>query len=186
LPDQPENPLDPSPEHEQKVRERAYHLWEADGRPHGRDAEYWERARELQAIADSTGAAELPNPMTEHRIPSAEQPIEEAEIQENLGEFPLGGLTDQGDRVETPMTRRKARNTPTMGEHDVQDRATVPETPKPAEAPAAKSPAAAAAKPIAASAAKPAPAPAAKRAAAPPPPPPPAPAKRPAPPRKKG
>jgi hypothetical protein len=164
LSDHPENPLDPSPEHEQKVRERAYHLWEADGCPHGRDAEYWERARELQAIADSAGAAELPNPMIAHPEPGPEQPIEEAEIQENLGEFPMGGLTDQGDRVELPMTRRKARATPTMGEHDVQDRATVPADAKPAAPPAT-----------------PAAKPAAKRVA-----PEPTPTKRPAPPRKKG
>ena len=29
---------------EQQIRERAYHLWEADGRPEGRPDEYWYRA----------------------------------------------------------------------------------------------------------------------------------------------
>ena len=32
--------------------------------------------------------------------------IEEAEIQQNLGEFP-GGLTDQGERPQTPLPRKK-------------------------------------------------------------------------------
>ena len=32
---------------EERLRLRAYHLWEADGRPHGRSAEYWEKARAL-------------------------------------------------------------------------------------------------------------------------------------------
>lgn len=32
---------------EQATRERAYSLWEADGRPEGRMDEYWFRAREL-------------------------------------------------------------------------------------------------------------------------------------------
>ncbi|WP_028239089.1 DUF2934 domain-containing protein [Stutzerimonas azotifigens] len=31
---------------EQRIRERAYQLWEADGRPEGRDTEYWTRARD--------------------------------------------------------------------------------------------------------------------------------------------
>src|SRR3954468_8085255 len=29
------------PEHERAIRERAYALWEADGRPEGRELEYW-------------------------------------------------------------------------------------------------------------------------------------------------
>jgi len=28
-------------EHEDRVRERAYHLWEDAGRPDGRDDEFW-------------------------------------------------------------------------------------------------------------------------------------------------
>jgi len=33
---------------EDEIRRRAYELWEADGRPDGRDEEYWHRAeREL-------------------------------------------------------------------------------------------------------------------------------------------
>jgi len=30
---------------EQRVRDRAYHLWEADGSPHGMADTYWHRAR---------------------------------------------------------------------------------------------------------------------------------------------
>ncbi len=29
---------------DERVRIRAYHLWERDGRPHGRNEEYWARA----------------------------------------------------------------------------------------------------------------------------------------------
>ena len=39
------NPLEYDAAREQKVRERAYHLWESEGKPHGRDLEFWERAR---------------------------------------------------------------------------------------------------------------------------------------------
>jgi hypothetical protein len=101
-----DNPLTDTPEREQRIRERAYQLWEADGRPHGRDQEYWERARELVAIEESAGAGLLPNPETHPTMLSGEpQGVEEAEIQENYGEFP-DRFTDQGDRVHTPKARR--------------------------------------------------------------------------------
>ena len=92
-----------------RIRERANRLWRADGAPKGREAEYLERARELQAIEDHPGAGLLPNPAAAHpgAVPP-EEPVEEAEIMENLGEFPAR-LTDQGDRSPVPMTRRKVR-----------------------------------------------------------------------------
>ena len=34
---------------EERIRQRAYELWEADGRPHGRADEHWARARALVA-----------------------------------------------------------------------------------------------------------------------------------------
>jgi len=98
---------DTEKDQEERIRVRAYHLWLADGCPHGRDLEYWERAKELEAIAGNPGAGQLPNPMTQHHgeIPPA-QPIEEAEIQENLGEFPTP-YTDEGDRQQTPLPAKK-------------------------------------------------------------------------------
>jgi len=33
---------------EQRIRERAYQLWEADGRPEGQAEEYWHRARAIE------------------------------------------------------------------------------------------------------------------------------------------
>jgi DUF2934 family protein len=71
---------------EARIRERAYHLWEADGRPHGREREFWERAEELVGIECS------------------------AEIQENYGEAP-GRFTDQGDRPKTPKPRARTSRT---------------------------------------------------------------------------
>jgi hypothetical protein len=43
-------------EAEDRIRVRAYHLWEANGRPEGRDLEFWEQAR--QSIAQHGQAAE--------------------------------------------------------------------------------------------------------------------------------
>ncbi len=103
-----ENPLEISPEREQRIRERAYHLWDSEGRPEGRDLDYWERASELEGMASSAGSALRPNPMVEnHGDILPDQPVEEAALMENLGEFPDRGA-DQGDRVTVPMTKQKA------------------------------------------------------------------------------
>jgi hypothetical protein len=84
-------------------------MWLDEGSPKGREDEYLERARELQAFVDHPGAALLPNPMVAHPHPSgSEARVEEAELLENLGEFP-GRNTDQGDRLRAPLPRKKAR-----------------------------------------------------------------------------
>jgi DUF2934 family protein len=102
------NPLAIDPDREQRVRERAYHLWETEGKPHGRDVDYWERARELIGMEESAGSGLLPNPQTTPDSPR-ETGIEEAEIQENLGEFP-DRLSDQGEVQATPTPRRRSRS----------------------------------------------------------------------------
>jgi hypothetical protein len=106
--DQADSPFTPSAAHEQRIRDRAYHLWESEGRPIGQSAAYWERAQELDAIEHNAPTL-LPNPNT----PAPGQTldgvlIEEASLQENLGEFPAR-FTDQGDSMPTPETRNIAR-----------------------------------------------------------------------------
>ncbi len=101
-----DNPLDDSnQDRQQRIRERAYHLWEADGSPHGRHDEYWERAQELTGMEESAGTGQLPNPASH---PERAQIVEESFIQENLGEFP-DRSSDQGERKLTPAkANRKA------------------------------------------------------------------------------
>ena len=96
-----DNPLEDDPAREQLIRERAYALWEADGSPHGNDPEYWERARELVGMAQSAGAGQLAVPSPDSPSVIVGQAVEEASIQENLGEFP-GRQSDQGERAMTP------------------------------------------------------------------------------------
>ncbi len=112
---------------EARIAARARQMWEADGKPAGQEAEFHERARELLAIADNPDAGQLPNPMAADAQvspadptgvtslpgedatlpkPGGEHMIEEADIQENLGEFP-GPYTDQGDRQQTPSRRSR-------------------------------------------------------------------------------
>jgi len=87
------NPLDDTDETRLRhIRERAYHLWEAEGRPPGRESEFWERASELVGMEESGVSGQ---------IPVEEERPEEAFLQENLGEFP-GRQTDQGERQPTP------------------------------------------------------------------------------------
>jgi hypothetical protein len=103
----PSNPLADNPHRDHRIREVAYQLWEADGGPHGRDVEYWERARELVGIEESAGAGQLPNPAT-HPDSPRETGIEEADIQDNLGEVP-DRLADQGEVQPTPAAKKKPR-----------------------------------------------------------------------------
>jgi hypothetical protein len=104
------NPLATNPDREQRVRERAYHLWEFDGKPHGRDVEYWERARELVGLEESAGNGHLANPQ---KTPDSRRKtgIHEAAVQDNLGEFP-NRLADQGEVKPTPATKRRVRAKP--------------------------------------------------------------------------
>lgn len=105
-----DNPLEMTPERAQRIRERAYHLWQSEGEPEGRDLDYWERARELVGMEESAGAGQI--------APDAREHVEEASIQENLGEFP-DRSADQGEWRQTPMTKDERHNPdaqPTRGD----------------------------------------------------------------------
>lgn len=44
---------------EQRIRERAKALWEAEGRPQGRDEELWHRARALIETEDNPDSPDM-------------------------------------------------------------------------------------------------------------------------------
>jgi hypothetical protein len=96
-----DNPLEEDPARDALIREHAYALWEADGKPHGNDLEYWERARELVGMMQSKGAGQIPVPSLDDPSVILGQTVDEASIQSNLGEFP-GRQADQGTRPQTP------------------------------------------------------------------------------------
>jgi hypothetical protein len=95
---------------ERRVLERAQALWEAEGRPAGRDpaeghAEYLDKARAALAIEDNPeGATQPVGQMRGRPTRRAGQP---AEAIENQGEFP--GLTDQGTESPEPPRRPSRR-----------------------------------------------------------------------------
>jgi hypothetical protein len=84
---------------EQRIRARAHQIWKDEGCPEGRAAAHWEQARLLIAIEDDRKSLK---PLASQ---SSGEPVEEARIQENLGEFPAG-RTDQGERPATPSDKQ--------------------------------------------------------------------------------
>ena len=103
-----DNPLQTNPAREERVREHAYHLWEADGKPHGRDVEYWQRARELVAMEESAG------------VRSAAQPADPSRI----------------DAARPVWRRRKSRTTSASSRTGSPTRATCSRRPQPRRSPA--------------------------------------------------
>jgi hypothetical protein len=95
---------------ESRIRELAYRLWLEEGQPQGKEAEHWEKARELLALESDPkegrqGVAEGYNK------PGAwGEPVEQAAAAlENQGEFPT--LTDQGEE-KIPKKRRPSISKP--------------------------------------------------------------------------
>ena len=92
---------DNDPAIEERIRTRAYHLWESEGQPHGRDADYWERASELVHMEQAGNTGQIaPGDATEV--------IDDAALQENLGEFP-DRFADQGEKSTTPSAKATSR-----------------------------------------------------------------------------
>lgn len=52
---------------EDRVRERAYALWEKDGRPDGRSDEYWQQAQSEVDTEDAKSGSESSDDATEKR-----------------------------------------------------------------------------------------------------------------------
>ncbi|MFM9860795.1 DUF2934 domain-containing protein [Pseudoxanthobacter sp. M-2] len=86
----PEDQASPN-EDEERIRAKAYELWQSEGEPHGLAEAHWTMAREMVATEDSLRSTLLP-------IGGAGDESEPAIAITNQGEFP--GLADQGE--ETP------------------------------------------------------------------------------------
>jgi hypothetical protein len=85
----------------ERIAKKAHELWEAEGRPHGRDQLHWDQAKEVIAIEDSEASTLLP------AATGAEEPIEEKAIAvDNEGDIP--DLTDTGGDDLTSTAREPA------------------------------------------------------------------------------
>ena len=56
---------------DERIRRKAYHLWVEEGRPSGRDADHWERAREEIAREGSPEQRAPPAVQTEPVVTAA-------------------------------------------------------------------------------------------------------------------
>jgi Protein of unknown function (DUF2934) len=82
----------------ERIAKKAHELWEAEGRPHGRDQFHWDEAKEIIAIEDSETSTLLP------AATGAEEPVEEKALTvDNEGDIP--GLTDTGGDDLTSIAR---------------------------------------------------------------------------------
>ncbi len=92
---------------EERVRIRAFRLWQEEGCPEGRADVHWDLARELVAIEENIDLTLRPIPDPGSIGPYGE-PVEPLEAVENTGEFPT--LTDQGEEqtFPNPDTARSA------------------------------------------------------------------------------
>jgi Protein of unknown function (DUF2934) len=98
----------PSSITEERIRERAYRLWLEEGQPEGKASEHWERARELLALESDPEEGKESLDEGYNKTGPWGEPVEEASILENLGEFPT--TTDQGEQ-EPPKKRKAAAAT---------------------------------------------------------------------------
>jgi hypothetical protein len=92
---------------EERIRQRAYKLWEEEGCPEGRADAHWDKAAELVAIEDNQKHTTKPVAKTV-RNTSTGEPAEPLEALQNLGEFPT--LTDQGEQ-EMPKRKTATKRT---------------------------------------------------------------------------
>ncbi|QDH17729.1 DUF2934 domain-containing protein [Swingsia samuiensis] len=100
-----DNPLEDSPQKQKRIRAKAKELWEADGKPTSGPEAYMEQASDLIGMESNPDAGQIPvkSPV---RIGPEGQPIEEAKLQENLGN-PGGSMNELDDKQEVPFGTRK-------------------------------------------------------------------------------
>ena len=114
-----------------RIAAKAHELWEADGRPHGRDQDHWDQAREIIAVEDSQRDTLLP------RDTGAQEPIEEPEAAlRNLADMP--NLTDQGENLLTSTDREPKLTATPSGRKGRMPKSEVPTSDQPGIPPKAR------------------------------------------------
>lgn len=94
----------------ERIRQRAYELWEADGQPEGRELEHWLQAeQELRERGEIPPDAEIPKP---EGVPSAAPPAESGNLSlsavaEGMRETDRPVSPDGGARGRVAKARRK-------------------------------------------------------------------------------
>lgn len=98
----------------ERIRRRAYHIWEREGRPEGREADHWELASEEIAIEDNIGQTLRPNPS---RGPDDEavrtEPVEPLASPQAQTESIGPTSQDEAQPVPKPRGTRRRTRAPT-------------------------------------------------------------------------
>jgi hypothetical protein len=94
-----------------RIRARAHHIWEREGKPEGRAEAHWDMAREEIAIEDNQNSATLPNPAAGGKefAGGAEdaEPLTAAET----GFADMPGASNQGDNPPYAFTLPSGKTT---------------------------------------------------------------------------
>jgi hypothetical protein len=95
-------------EDEDRIRARAHHIWEREGKPEGRAEAHWDMAREEIAIEENQSLALLPNTAADGNQFAADsneaEPVTAAE--EAFGD---SGPSAQGEQPPYPFTPAKPK-----------------------------------------------------------------------------
>lgn len=87
---------------EERIRQRAYQLWEASGRPPGRDQEYWHRACELTAIEGTCPAGAASS-----AIVHVDSPVEGKSVGPNGAGRKRREVAERSTEQNAPRRRRR-------------------------------------------------------------------------------
>ena len=106
---------------EERVKRRAYEIWQREGCPEGREADHWALAKEEIAIEDNQNQALLPNPSEggDDTVVHPE-PVEPLLAAESLGEE-VGGPTTQSDEQPLPKKTRAQAHSQRRDDHGDPD-----------------------------------------------------------------
>lgn len=101
---------------ENRVRQRAYEIWQREGCPEGREADHWALAKEEIAIEDNQTQTLVPNPSQggDDTVTHPE-PVEPLLAAESLEED-IGGPTNQSDEQPLPKRTRTRRTAAAAGD----------------------------------------------------------------------
>jgi hypothetical protein len=79
------------PDRDERIRQRAYEIWEREGRPHGRDDEHWRMA--VDELAEESSGASVTQAVPAARVTGTAKPGGESAV-EAQPEKPVSGGGD--------------------------------------------------------------------------------------------
>ncbi len=122
---------------EERVRQLAYSIWEAEGRPEGQQQQHWDRALKIAAAEQAAGndadLEEVGEPLDETPILEDDLPLEDDEVGIQENRLPLEDPDDDASFDEAPF-----RDDTLVGQDlPVHDRGHPPQAPTEPESSAA-------------------------------------------------